>query len=235
MSDTQKLQYISEHVLEIRYTPNPVFLDYRGVFAKAVSGLLNLQHWRIDENRADIFNEDQSMRAFVSFNNFGLVIQNSYDKIYFPNLANKLVKYVLSQKPFSSPIFINRIGVRSRFAYKVNLDFQTLLNNYQSKYFTISPATQEIYNSDVVDAGLFLTLKTKKGNLNSQSGPMATEQLATFFPNAKELPEVSFYSDIDYWKEPKKEMDTNSITSLIKDFSLSSWEITENIVKLVSE
>lgn len=234
MSELNK-DRISEHVLEVRYTPTPEFLDYRGVFAKAISALLQLKHWKIVDNRIDIFDEGQTTRAFVSFRNFGLVVQNSYDKSYFPNQANKLVKFLLSQKPFTDPIHLDRIGVRSRFAYHVDCDYSTLLQRYRSNYYSINDKAISIYGSEAIDVGLFITLKNVNGKMNSQTGPMPKEQLATFFPNEKELPDVSIYSDIDYWNEPNKDLSSGQLAKYIKDYSTTSWEIIEQLTELVKE
>lgn len=236
MAESQKQNHISEHILEIRYKPNPQFLDYRGTFSEAVAQLLGLNHWRIDENRVDVFNDNKTTKGFVSYNNFGLVIQDSYDKNYFPNQANKLIKYVLSQKPFANPIVVNRIGVRARFAFEAKLEFQALLDKFRSRYYTLSDKVGEIFNGEPIDAGLFLNFKSKLGMINTQSGPMNKKQLSAYFPDASvELPEVSYYLDLDYWKEPKQEISNDAITSTVKDFSFTSWDQIYSIWGQINE
>lgn len=235
MGDEKRPATISEHILEVRYKPNPEFLDYRGSYTKGISNLLSLNHWKIDNNRVDIYNDDNSLRAFISFRNFGLIIQNSYDKNYFPNQANKFVRYILSQKTFKNPPFITRLGVRSRFAFPSTTDFDTLLENYISKYFSLSEKAKGIFKDKVVDAGLPIYFQTEIGQINTQSGPMNKDQLVEFFPNTPNLPDVALYIDLDYWKEPKKDLSEDNITHLIKEYSINSWNFYEQITSLISE
>ena len=47
---------VGEFVLEIRYAPNPKTLDYRGTWADMVSKHLEMNEWRIVENRFDTYN-----------------------------------------------------------------------------------------------------------------------------------------------------------------------------------
>jgi hypothetical protein len=48
---------LNEHVLEVRYKPNPKVLDYRGTWAESISDHMKLPEWRIVENRIDIYDK----------------------------------------------------------------------------------------------------------------------------------------------------------------------------------
>jgi len=231
MSDTQSM-HISEHIVEIRYKPNPQFLDYRGSFSTGLANELNLPHWRIDSNRIDVFNDQNSVKGFVSFNNLGLVIQDSCNRDFFSNQANKLIKYVLSQKPFVDPLSVVRIGVRSRFAFFTDMDFVALNEKYRTKYFTVSDEISKIYNNEIVDSGLFLNFKNRGYLINSQSGPMEKPQIKSYFPIERDdLPDAAFYVDLDYWKEPKKGVSIRDLVFCVKDFSFLGWDTAESIWK----
>jgi len=71
MPDTEK-SVVNEHVLEIRYKPNPKILDLRGTWAEQISLHMDLPHWRIVANRIDAFTEGESIHAFVGFRNGGM-------------------------------------------------------------------------------------------------------------------------------------------------------------------
>ena len=233
MGNEQQSKKISEHIFEIRYKPNPEFLDYRGIYVKGVSNLLGLTHWKIDENRVDLSDEMSNIKAFVSFRNFGISINESCDKNYFPNQANKLVRYLLTQKPFTNPIFITRIGVRTRVAYSFEIGFEKLLETYTNKIFTLTDEVRQILDNKIVDVSLPIFFKTEKGQLNTQSSPMTGDQLRDYFPNRVDLPDVAMYFDLDYWKEPNQDLRIDTITSLIKDYSIESWNIIEQIAVLL--
>ena len=86
MSDAS-FQTINEHLLEIRYSPNPKILDYRGTWAESVSKFMELSEWQIVENRFDVFDKEQTRRFFVSYKNAGALIHNSTTRNYFPDQA----------------------------------------------------------------------------------------------------------------------------------------------------
>lgn len=233
MGNEQRSKNISEHILEIRYKPNPEFLDYRGIYVNGISSLLGLTQWKIDDNRVDLSDEINVIKAFVSFRNFGISINESCDKNYFPNQANKFVNYLLNQKPFGNPIMINRIGIRTRIAYSLDIDFEKLLEIYTTKFFSLTTEVRRILNYKITDVSLPIFFAADKGQLNTQTSPMTSDQLRDYFPNRLEYPDVAMYFDLDYWKEPKKELKAETITSIIKNYSIESGNIIDKLMSLL--
>ena len=226
---------ISEQILEIRYTPNPSFLDYRGTFAQAIAELLNLENWQINENRIDIFNNEKITRAFVSYKNLGLIIHNSPEKGYFSDQATKFVKYVFSQKPFEVPIHILRIGVRSRFAEEVDMEFSELVELFSKKYCGPTEEVKGIFSGNLVDVGAPLNFELENGAINSHTGPMGQSQVKGFFPLLKVIPEIAIYTELDYWKIFDKPLKVEEVTRALKYYSVESWDIQEKIFRLIAD
>ncbi len=239
--DPQKVESIeiddvvSEHVLEIRYKPDSKVLDHRGDLADSISRNLDLSMWRINQNRVDVHNKDGSKRVFVSFRNAGVVIQNPCDSNEFPNIANKFVNHILSQKPFKKKLPLRRIGVRSRFGFSSNIGFADLLSRYLRQFVDVRPEIIDCIGADLIDVGVPLNFEASNGNINTNSGPMEREQLSTFFKfHPKErLPEVSLYIEIDYWIRPEKLTTFQEIASIIRDYSANNWQYAENIRDIV--
>ena len=91
---------LNEHVLEVRYKPNPKVLDYRGAWAESISDHMNLPEWRIVENRIDIYDKKNKDHAFVGFRNAGFVAHDTPTKNYFSDKAVKFLKHLFSFEGF---------------------------------------------------------------------------------------------------------------------------------------
>jgi len=234
MSEAVDFPKLSEHILEIRIKPNPSFLDYRGEYAQTIKKLMGLQNWQINSNRIDIFDEENTIRAFLSFKNLGFVMKNSVNKNYFADQSIKFVKYVLSNKPFETPIHVMRLGVRSRFVHGVDINFSDLLSMYMKTYVNLSDKAKEIINAKIIDFGSPINFETPYGKINSLVGPMEKTQLQEFFPSVKDVPNVALYVDLDYWKVYDRQLKTEEITSAIKQYSGESWDIDNQLFKLIT-
>ena len=81
---------LSEYVLEFRYKANPKVLNYRGTWAELLSKYMDVKHFFIAENRVDVFNDEQSIRIFVSFKNAGLVLRENSDHQFFADKCDKI-------------------------------------------------------------------------------------------------------------------------------------------------
>jgi hypothetical protein len=128
----------NEHVLEIRYKPNPKVLDHRGTWAEEISRHMELSEWRIVENRIDIFSKTQDVHAFVGFRNAGLVARDTPTANFFPDKAVKLLRYLFSLEGFGDPLTVERLGVRSRFCTPFDGTFETLCERYATRLLTLT-------------------------------------------------------------------------------------------------
>ncbi len=226
-------QITKETILEIRYLANPLILDYRGLLAEGLKGCFNLEHWQIDTNRIDIFDESKSFRLFVSHRNCGTVIRNSSTRNFFADQSNKFYKYLSEQKCFRDSIKIERIGIRSRFGFPSENSFSELLHIFTAKYCPLTDKVINSFNGDLIDYGVPAFFKTSHGIIHSSVGPMENDQYKEYFPFIVEQVKSALYIDLDYWDKPNREMDFRSISNTIKTYSEESWDIAEKIYSII--
>ena len=233
MEKEQGLSQISEYIFEVRYKPNPKIMDLRGNWAELISEHLSLPHWLIVENRIDIFNNDKNELAFVGFRNSGFTCFNSPTENYFPEKAVKFFKFLSDLKGFEKPLFVERLGVRSKFISAYKEDFSKLLDLFIVRYINLTEKAKKEIDATLIDIGAPLNFVDHLGNFNTMSGPMKKEQMKVFITKADTYPEVGLFYDIDYWSKPNKEMDINEIVTSIKDFSSASWTRHEKFINLI--
>lgn len=226
---------LNEHVLEVRYKPNPKVLDNRGSWAEAISDFMDLPLWRITENRIDIYDEKNGDRAFVGFLNAGFIVHNTPTKNYFSDKAVKFFRYLFTLKDFPKTPHVERIGVRSKFCKEYKGSFDQLREKYISNYLSLTEKAKNIINSELIDIGGPLNFADKYGNFNTMSGPMTDEQLSQSFNKPEDVPAVGLYFDIDYWLRPKKQVREQEILKKIKQFANSAWERFNSVSRLILE
>ena len=224
---------ISEQVLEIRYKPNPVILDKRGSWAESISKEMSLPEWNIVQNRIEVHNKDKKDLIFVGFRNCGYISHNVPTSNYFPDKAIKFVKFIHSLDGFNNPLFIERIGVRSRFISEFKGKFEELRERYSNRFLRLTDEAKEIISAKVVDIGGPIDFLDKYGNFNTFSGPMLDKQMKQSIASAEKYPDVGLYFDIDYWQKPQKYVQLQDIVSMVKAFSNESWSRHEKVKNLI--
>lgn len=224
---------LNEHILEVRYKPNPKILDYRGSWVEAISNHMELPKWGIVENRIDIYNEENREHVFVGFRNSGFVARDTPTKNYFTDKAVKLFKYLFTLTGFEKTPYVERIGVRSKFCKKYEGSFDELREKYTSNYLSLTDIAKDRIDAKLLDIGGPLNFADRYGNFNTMSGPMIDKQMAQYFDTTKEFPTVGLYFDIDYWLKPEKEMDGPEILRHIAQFANSAWDRFDSISRLI--
>jgi len=189
---------ITKHVLEIRYEPNPGFLDRRGGIASSLSPKI-FRHWRISENQIELFNPDSQINAFFSYKNIGL--SNIYPETTeeFISTSKDLIKESWTHFSFNK---IQRIGVRSGFLCPKDISFKKLFNSFNKNFVNSSFVdNQSIFGTaKLIDIGLNLNFSVGSEYFNIMTGPMEKKQIKEFFPGVKDLPDQGVYLEIDYFK-----------------------------------
>lgn len=226
---------LNEVILEVRYKPNPRALDYRGAWAEAISSHMKLSEWRIVENRIDIHDSKNIERAFVGFKNAGYIIKDSPTKNYFPEKTSKFFKFLFSLKDFGKTLFVERLGLRTKFCKKYEGSFDELVDKYTTNFLSLSENAKSLIGAKLLDIGGPLNFVDKYGNFNTMSGPMVDKQMVQFFERSEGIPSVGLYMDIDYWLTPKTEMKEQEVLQNINQFAISAWDRIESISKLILE
>ena len=205
------MDLLTSQILEIRYKPIPKLLDYRGALVEAIANHMELPQWKIIENRIDIYDDDNTKHAFVSYRNAGFVVNDADTKNYFSDQAVKLFLYLHRLPGFEEKPFVERIGIRTRFCKPYGGTFESLLENYSKKYMGVTDQAAKILNGKLADIGGSVNYSSGQGNYNIGSGPMKSEQIRNFVDTEKEIPEVGLFFDIDYWIMPRKELGSEDI------------------------
>jgi len=226
----------NEHILELRYKPNPKILDLRGTWAEAISAHLQLPHWRIIENRIDIFDEGESLHVFIGFRNGGLIALDTPTSNFFPEKAGKLLSFVFKLEGFGDPLFLERIGVRSKFCSPFLGTFDELRDRYASRFVRMTEDAQKAIGSKakLVDIGGPLNFVDHLGNFNTMSGPMTGKQFREFFKKDVGFPDVGFFFDIDYWQRPGKSVAGRDIVNLVRSFATEAWVRHDRVRDLIT-
>lgn len=233
---TEKVDPVTnEHVLEVRYKPNPKVLDHRGRWAEQISEHMGLRHWRIIENRIDIFSDNEVEHAFVGFRNAGFIVTDTPTKNFFPDKATKLFRFLFDLPDFGKNLHIERLGVRSKFCSLFKGSFEQLVDLFSSKYVGLTPPAREAVggSAKLIDVGAAFNFVDKFGNFNTHSGPMVRAQLSDFFKKNDGFPEVSLFYDIDYFIRPNREVTGKDVLSNIQNFADEAWERNARIGRLI--
>jgi len=223
----------NEHVFEIRYKPNAKVLDNRGGWAEKISHHMRLLEWQIIENRLDVFDKENKDTCFVAFKNAGFMSHNPPTANYFPDQAVKFCRLVLELEGFGSPLFVIRIGVRSRFYSAFEGSFKELFNRYSTRFATLTDEAKKILDAKLIDIGCPVNFEDEHGRFNTSSGPMEDEQARVFFSQAEHLAKVGLFFDIDYWQRPKKELKNANILELISVYARKAWDKHQRIRDLI--
>lgn len=228
---------LNEHVVEVRFKPNPRVLDYRGEWAATIADKMELPDWKIIENRVDILSSQRLEHAFFGFRNAGFTCSNTSTQIQFPERATKFLRLLFEQERFDSKPVVERLGVRSKFCVPYDGDFEELNQLVATKYVTMTPGLAEAFGEEarLIDIGAPLNFEDDLGNFNTSCGPMGNEQLKQFFRAEKGLPAIGLFFDIDYYVHPGKRMSHQEVQSQVQRFSRRSWERHAKVLQLVLE
>lgn len=227
------IESFNKFIFELRYKPNAKMLDFRGSWAESISDHMQLSEWAIIDNRIDVYSKDARNRAFVGFGNAGFETNDVPSKNYFEDQTISFTKFILNLKGFDTPLFINRMGVRSMFFTPYEGKFIDLLERYATRFLSMTKAAVDIMNAELSDIGGPLVFKGVDCNFNSTSGPMKEDQAKQFLQRSDTLPDVGLYFDIDYWKKPEQLIPNSDIFEFVGRSSKESWDKYARTVELL--
>lgn len=224
---------ISQHIFELRFKPNSRILDHRGTWAQHISKELSLSEWIIVENRFDVHDKLKKETVFVGFRNCGYTCKDAPTRNYFPDKGAQFLRLLFSFEEFENPIFVERIGVRTKFITNHAKGFDDLRDRVGSKYITLPEKAMKAISAKLVDIGAPLNFADKQGNFNTSLGPMTKDQISDFIPGRNDYPEVGLFYDIDYWLKPEKELPDSEVLRIMKSFAFEAWDRHERIKDLI--
>lgn len=235
MPENEVKENVNQSIIEIRYKPNSKILDYRGSYAEMISKLMGLEHWKITENRIDVYDNEDNKRVFVSFRNSGISINNLTNNQLFLDQALKYFGFLFNDKPFGEKININRIGLRYRNLNKYEGPYEELVIKYHSSMFIIPEETKQAFGYQITDVGFPLDFRDNQARIHTLSGPMSKEQALDFFKfeSNDTLPNCGFYIDIDYWEILDEEMNFDQLSKKLSIFHSKVINMNKGVNKLI--
>lgn len=222
---------IREFIYEIRYSPNPKFLDFRGDIAQELVQRFDMPHWRIGENLAEAYNgennpDDGSEKYFLSFRNAGLVMRGVDDRSIFYERTKDHINFLFSLRKIfkDNDYYITRIGMMSKYVTAYSGDFSALLDKYQTYFITPKQSFIDCFDANLTDISGVINLETRDGvKIHSRSGPMEKAQIKTFFPNQEVEFDLGLYFEIDAFIEPNQVVKQSFVASAIHDLFRINW------------
>jgi len=210
-----------KYVFEIRYPASPLFFDNRGKLLEQFKGE-PFTEWRIDRNRIDLYNREQSISVFASFNNAGGSTEDPPTFTYYKDHIQRWLKLII---PDISIKQINRIGVRTFYlAQADNLAFDKLFQCFLNSYLKTQNGLWGFAKAKPMDVGITLDAVIDNCKLHIGTGPMEQEQAKSLFgceSTKKKIPPVSVFIDVDYFME-NPNFDVSTIVQAIMKFVIDA-------------
>ncbi len=215
---------INRSLLEIRFKPRARVLDYRGELTEGLANTLNLANWKVDSNRIDLQDDSRSRHAFLSFRNAGFTAVNSPTDNYFSDQAKKFLDVLSKIKVFEEDLYVERIGCRILYLLHDRTSFEELLQRFRLSFADASDDAKKIFDGEIVDIGLPLTIKHKGGTINFMIGPIESHQSKEIFKPQQEdetedWPESAIFVDMDYWTRPESSLKVSDVSRMVVEFS----------------
>ncbi len=221
---------ISKHVLEVRYKPDPRFLDRRGEIAGIISRQ-QFDQWNIGSNRIEFASKKHlGIGAFFSYRNLGFFSEYPVLTDDFNKKAKEFFKSTWTYFPTNQ---ITRIGVRSTFLVE-SKNFKAVFDKYKSLFLGLKDEHIKKFGGDLIDLGFPLNFAIGEEFFNIITGPMEKKQSKEFVMDADELPETGVYIDVDYFrKEFSPYITQKNIMDLIDRGVEKAKEIKNEILNLI--
>jgi len=210
---------IQKLITEIRYVPDPSFLDNRGNLAKKLVNN-DFKNWLILDNNIQVANKDG--KVFASYANLGFST-SSKDKLdVFINELDEILKFLGDLPPV-------RWGVRVQELIPSRAKFSTLIEKYKASLLNFRPNHFSKINGDLVDLTVNYIFNKDHNAYHLQSGPMESTQAEGIF-DKKDLPANGIYIDLDIYREKDKFYRDDFRRSRITDFVKSSFQEGQAII-----
>lgn len=234
MSSNNKVTYVAEEVIEIRYKPSGSFINNSGLIADYIESTGIFPSWEIDQNTVifkDSDSEPKQLSAFVSFRNAGFVCFDAPTANFFNDKASSYWKALESNKVFKIPP-IQRLGLRNRCFVKSNLPFEVLEKKLFDALFS-TDISQKI-GGVRKDLQVVFDLIEGKNKIKLIIGPLKANEAKTQFRFPSEhFTNTGLFVDIDIYKE--YEGKSADVIPFIREASKSAWDKIDIVAGLVEE
>jgi hypothetical protein len=223
---------VKEEVFEIRFKPNPKILDFRGMWTELFSQSLDYEHWKIEENKLDIFNKDQTERAFLSYKNCGFTCLESPTENYFLDKGFKFFKLLYEIKEFESPLTVERIGIRHKYIVEDTQGFEHAQKGVVNNFISPSTQAKNIFGENIQDLAFMGEFSNPLYNLTLRLSPVRKEEIEGNIRKAI-IPEAGIMVDMDFFSKPAKQLTFGEIQNFIKLTSLEGRKKYQETLALI--
>lgn len=177
-------------VTEIRFVPQPQFIDIRGKVVAAISSE-KFSEWRVSKDRVDVGGEEGLI--FASYTNCGFITLKKDNIEVCLERIDEFLKIIDNFPPI-------RWGVRIYSITENNKKFSALVKEYKEKLLNFNPKNFSKVQGTLEDIGISYIFKNDKDKYHITTGPMEKEQAVQFFP-ADTLPDRGIFVDLDIYRE----------------------------------
>ncbi len=204
---------------EIRYVPDPSFIDNRGSFVKKLIEN-GFKDWRLDENRIEIRNPNGLI--FISYSNLGFSTLKKSELSKFSEKFDQVLKIIGDIPPV-------RWGARLVTLTPSQKSFENLLRQYKNKLLVI-PSRLSGENLELKDMAISYIFEKDHNKYHLTSGPMEKTQAKEIFSLEKNLPKNGIWTDLDIYREGELFYKGDFTRSRISSFVTKAFEEGEKMI-----
>lgn len=233
MSEKGTQPKYSEQILEMRFRPDPEFLDRRGAWAQLLKLKLEFKTWEIGPVGIELRSDDKpgADRVFVGLENCGCVACDS-DAEHFVELADKAIKAVATLPGFGDPRFVTRLGYRLKTLCAHNGSPESLAERLL-RLAPLSSGLSALTGSRFYDYLLIVNGKESDYSLRLQTGMMSEQEVRHTFLKRKETPALAWVADFDFSRSPEAPQKHTAMLATVKPWIDRAWSKYETLNRLV--
>lgn len=207
-----------KYIFEIRYPASARLFDKRGYLMEQFQSE-PFTEWRVQRNRVDLYNKENSISVFASFKNAGAVAEDAPTFTYFRDHLQRWLRLIVPELKIDR---IERIGCRTIYlAPFENLSFEQLFRSFTNSYLKVYNQSSELTITKPTDVGIVVDFGVDGRKLHMVAGPMEQRQARDYFDCdavKDKIPSLSIFVDLDYFIE-NPTFEENRILQMILKFA----------------
>lgn len=205
-----------KYIFEIRYPASARLFDKRGYLMEQFQSE-PFTEWRVQRNRVDLYNKENSISVFASFKNAGAVAEDAPTFTYFRDHLQRWLRLIIPELKVGR---IERIGFRTIYlAPFENLSFEQLFKSFTNSYLKVYNKSRGLTITKPTDVGIVVDFSVDGCKLHMVAGPMEQKQARNYFDCdivKDKIPSLSIFVDLDYFIENPSFEENRTLQMIIK-------------------
>lgn len=218
-----------KYIFEIRYPASAYLFDKRGVIIEQFKSE-PFRHWRIERNRVDLHNKENSISVFAGFNNAGATVEDPPSFSYYRDHVQRWLRLIVPEIRLNK---ITRIGFRVITLVEINnMNFKELFDSFVNSYLNVKDGLWGLKAVEPVDIGVILDSVVGGNRVHMVTGPMEQKQAKEYFECSEvkdKIPALSIFVDLDYYAENPKFGESKLVVDIMKFVNEAGKEVELNI------